>query len=131
MPSGFPQYPSNWHSMSPTDKISWVKNLSSPTAKNVAENNAWLKDMASRFGDKGAKAGSAVKAAVASKAGFAALGPLVSIGAPLAAGALGALAIGNAKKKFDKEIDTYTAESNNRHAELMKAIKKQRDNKLK
>jgi len=58
------------------------------------------------------------------------MSPLVSLGAPIAAGALGGLAIKNASNKANKEIDSiHSPERNQRHQELLKAIKRQGEKK--
>lgn len=142
IPGGTIQFPSGWDMMSPADKINWVKNLTKPTPAKAAEHSQWLKSMQKRFPGKSSVPpvaheesirNVAAPAAAAWPGVKAALGatvsPLLSIVAPIAAGALGAGAILGTKRKFDREIDQYTTESNKRHNELIKAIKAQRERK--
>ena len=125
-------YPSNYFEMDPMDKIKWVKSLSPDQIKAALGKAGEAKTAVKQAVDtvvanKQAASATAPAAVAAAPAAKATLGAGISLGAPIAAGVLGALAIWRAKKKFDKEIDSYTTESNKRHAELMAAIKRKRD----
>ena len=91
---------------------------------DIVRKGAEAKAKAAQGAGAGAGAGAGIKAALGTKLGAAA-----SFGGPILAGILGALAIHKTKKKFDQEIDDYTRESNKRHEELMKIIRKKREQK--
>lgn len=135
------KYPSNWSNMPAAEKVQWVKNLTKPTPQKAAAQKDWLNAMQKNFPGKSmpkvaheesirnvAAPASAAWPGVKAALG-ASVSPILSLLAPIAAGAIGGAAIYRTKKKFDKEVDQYTRESNQRHKELMSAIKAQRERK--
>jgi len=110
--------------------------LDPKTAINAARGNQFFKSLADRQKETSdmvkkatkhvnhtglAGAGALVKGALTTP-----LGATASLGSPVLAGILGALAIYSTKKKHDREIDTHTTESGKRHEQLMKMIRAQR-----
>ncbi len=49
LPGATIPYPSNWDAMQAQSKVDWVKGLGK-NPKAIAENNAWLKQMSSKYG---------------------------------------------------------------------------------
>lgn len=126
-----------------TKKKSWWEHIKSGTAVGAGVlGGLAIKDLfskpealdlgkvlAARAAQRQSAAANAAKMAAIKSTLSAPLGAVASIAAPLTAGALGGFSILNTKKKFDKEIDSYTRDSMERQDDIIQMIKKRRERK--